>query len=68
MKRRLRSWKILLPLAVVAIAVGVAATAALAAKSAGVIRLAIMSDCKGAFAGGYELDIGGAQAALAASR
>src|SRR6266540_3473565 len=65
MKRRLRSWKIMLPLAVVAIAVGVAATAAFAARSAGVIRLAIMSDCKGAFAGGYELDIGGAQAALA---
>ncbi len=65
MKRRLRSWKIVLPLAVVAIAVGVAATAAFAARSAGVIRLAIMSDCKGAFAGGYELDIGGAQAALA---
>ena len=28
------------------------------------IKVAIMTDCKGAFAFGYELDIGGAQAAL----
>ena len=59
-----RKWKLLLPLAALAVA-----AAAIAASSLGatpkVIRLAIMSDCKGAFAGGYELDIGGAEAALA---
>ena len=32
---------------------------------AGEIRVAIMTDCKGAFGFGYEIDIGGAQAALA---
>src|SRR5688500_6559149 len=30
----------------------------------GAIKVAIMTDCKGAFGFGYELDIGGAQAAL----
>jgi len=59
-----RKWRLLLPLAALAVA-----SAAIAASSFGatskVIRLAIMSDCKGAFAGGYELDLGGAQAALA---
>jgi branched-chain amino acid transport system substrate-binding protein len=38
---------------------------ALAKSSGGDIRLAIMTDCKGAFGFGYELDIGGAQAAFA---
>src|SRR5919197_3492311 len=61
-----RRLSLLLPLALAGV-VGAAAIAAnsLAAGSASTIRLAIMSDCKGAFAGGYELDIGGAQAALA---
>ena len=61
-----RRRRLLLPLALAGV-VGAAAIAAnsLAAGSASTIRLAIMSDCKGAFAGGYELDIGGAQAALA---
>src|SRR5215211_5093395 len=30
----------------------------------GAIKIAIMTDCKGAFGFGYELDIGGAQAAM----
>jgi branched-chain amino acid transport system substrate-binding protein len=34
------------------------------ASGSGAIKVAIMTDCKGAFGFGYELDIGGAQAAL----
>ena len=60
-----RRWRLLLPLAAIAIVAAAIAASSLAARSASVIRLAIMSDCKGAFAGGYELDIGGAEAALA---
>ena len=61
-----RRWRLLLPLAAIAIVAAAIAASSLAARSAAsVIRLAIMSDCKGAFAGAYELDIGGAQAALA---
>jgi branched-chain amino acid transport system substrate-binding protein len=60
-----RKWTLLLPLAAMAIAAVTIVATSLASSSATTIRLAIMSDCKGAFAGGYELDIGGAQAALA---
>ena len=60
-----RRWRLLLPFAAMAIVAAAIAASSLAARSASVIRLAIMSDCKGAFAGGYELDIGGAEAALA---
>jgi branched-chain amino acid transport system substrate-binding protein len=64
MTRHRRSWKLLLPLAVAAVvATAVAATST--AAPAGDIRVAIMTDCKGAFAFGYEPDIGGAQAAFA---
>ncbi len=59
-----RKWKLLLPLAAVGAAAGAIAASSLAAAPS-TIRVAIMSDCKGAFAGGYELDIGGAQAAFA---
>src|SRR5919201_5844544 len=60
-----RRWKLVLPLSALAVAAAaIAATSTLAAGPS-VIKLAIMSDCKGAFAGGYELDIGGAEAALA---
>jgi branched-chain amino acid transport system substrate-binding protein len=41
------------------------ATGSLAASKAKVVKVAIMSDCKGAFGFGYEPDIGGAQAAFA---
>jgi branched-chain amino acid transport system substrate-binding protein len=59
-------WKLLLPLALFAVAATVAASGALAGPSQPApVRLAIMTDCKGAFAFGYELDIGGAQAAFA---
>src|SRR5207253_3331751 len=60
-----RRWRLLLPLAAIAIVAAAIAASSLAARSASVIRLAIMSDCKGAFGGAYELDIGGAEAALA---
>ena len=43
----------------------VAVSAAFAAPKAGPVKVAIMTDCKGAFAFGYEFDIGGAQAAFA---
>jgi branched-chain amino acid transport system substrate-binding protein len=59
-------WKLLLPLALFAAAATIGASGALATPSqAPPVRLAIMTDCKGAFAFGYELDIGGAQAAFA---
>ena len=66
MRFRLRSWKLLLPLASVVAVGSVAASLALASSSgdAQAIRVAIMTDCKGAFGFGYELDIGGAQAAF----
>jgi branched-chain amino acid transport system substrate-binding protein len=64
MKRR--RWKLLLPLALCAIAGTVATSGAIGATTQPKeVRLAIMTDCKGAFAFGYELDIGGAQAAFA---
>ncbi len=59
-------WKLLLPLTLFAIAATVVTSGALATSTQGkTVRLAIMTDCKGAFAFGYELDIGGAQAAFA---
>jgi branched-chain amino acid transport system substrate-binding protein len=66
-KPSLRRWKVVVPLAVLAAGISVAVSASLAATSAGKeIRIAIMTDCKGAFGFGYEPDIGGAQAAFAA--
>ena len=63
---KLRSRKLLLPLAAL-VALGlVSVSGSLAAPAQGTpVRVAIMTDCKGAFAFGYELDIGGAQAAFA---
>jgi len=61
----LRSWKTAVVMVVAAVGLGVAATASLASGKAGVIKVAIMTDCKGAFGFGYEPDIGGAEAALA---
>jgi branched-chain amino acid transport system substrate-binding protein len=59
-------WKLLLPLAMFAVAATVTTTGAFAGPAQpAAVRLAIMTDCKGAFAFGYELDIGGAQAAFA---
>jgi branched-chain amino acid transport system substrate-binding protein len=53
------------PLLAAAVVLAVAASASFAGAKAGVIRVAIMTDCKGAFSFGYDLDIGGAQAAFA---
>ncbi len=61
-----RGWKLLLPLAALVAFGAVFVPGSFASSSQATdVRLAIMTDCKGAFAFGYELDIGGAQAALA---
>jgi branched-chain amino acid transport system substrate-binding protein len=65
---RLRTWKLLLPLAVGVVAISAVSATSLAARSARSatpIKIAIMTDCKGAFGGATEVDIGGAQAAFA---
>ena len=66
MKRRLRTWKLVLPVvALVAAGAAIAGTSLAASEGTRAVRVAIMTDCKGAFGFGYELDIGGAQAAFA---
>jgi branched-chain amino acid transport system substrate-binding protein len=64
-KLAVRSWKTVVVLVAVAAGLTVAATASFAASKATVVKVAIMTDCKGAFAFGYDFDIGGAQAAFA---
>jgi branched-chain amino acid transport system substrate-binding protein len=62
-----RTWKFLVPLGVVAAAgVALGTTTATASQSAGVVKVAIMTDCKGAFGGAYEEDIAGSLSAFAA--
>jgi branched-chain amino acid transport system substrate-binding protein len=64
---RLRSWKTGAVLVVLAAGLAVGGTGSFAAsKAAKPVRVAIITDCKGAFGFGYEIDIGGAQAAFAA--
>src|SRR2546422_1103890 len=65
MKKPSLRWKTLVPLALAAAGLSVAASSSFASNRAGSIRVAIMTDCKGAFGFGYEPDIGGAQAAFA---
>jgi len=66
MRSKLRNWKLSLPLAAVLVVAGsIAASQSLASTAQNEIRVAIMTDCKGAFGFGYEEDIGGAQAAFA---
>jgi branched-chain amino acid transport system substrate-binding protein len=67
MSRLKRRWKLLLPLGLVAVAAVAVVSTSLAASGAAAreVRVAIMTDCKGAFGFGYEPDIGGAQAAFA---
>ena len=65
MSRFTRHWKLLLPLGVLVILASVVVSTSFAASKANVVKVAIMTDCKGAFGFGYEPDIGGAQAALA---
>jgi len=60
-----RRWKLLLPFGVIAVAASIVISTSLAASQAREVRVAIMTDCKGAFGFGYEPDIGGAQAAFA---
>jgi branched-chain amino acid transport system substrate-binding protein len=62
---RLKLWKLLLPLAVLGTVAAAIAATSVGTAAPSVIKVAIMTDCKGAFAGGYELDIGGALAAFA---
>ncbi len=62
---KLRSWKVAAVLFAATAAVAVWATGSLAASHAKVVKVAIMTDCKGAFAFGYDYDIGGAQGAFA---
>ena len=65
----LRSWRqaaVLVAIAAVGLTTLAFATGAAASSQQGkAVRVAIMTDCKGAFAFGYELDIGGAQTAFA---
>ena len=65
MSRLTRRWKLALPVGVLVIAASVVVSTSFAASSAREVRVAIMTDCKGAFGFGYEPDIGGAQAAFA---
>ncbi len=60
-----RKWKLALPLGALAIAAFAVVSTSLAASGAREVRVAIMTDCKGAFGAHYENDIGGAQAAFA---
>src|SRR4029078_6656972 len=61
----LRSWRTAAVLVVASVGVAVWATGSNASPHAKAVRVAIMTDCKGAFAFGYDYDIGGAQAAFA---
>jgi branched-chain amino acid transport system substrate-binding protein len=66
MRLKLRRGRLALPLAgVLAAGVLISTSGSLAAPATHTVRIAIMTDCKGAFGFGYELDIGGAQAAFA---
>ena len=65
MSRFTRHWKLLLPLGVLVILASVVVSTSFASSKAKVVKIAIMTDCKGAYGFGYEPDIGGAQAALA---
>ena len=62
---KLGRWKLLLPLAVLVVGSTIATSGALATTDqSNEVRFAIMTDCKGAFAFGYEVDTAGTIAAL----
>ncbi|HET8785912.1 MAG TPA: ABC transporter substrate-binding protein, partial [Candidatus Limnocylindrales bacterium] len=63
-RRYVRAWRLVLPLAALALGTTLLATSALGA-SGGVVRVAVMTDCKGAFGGAYEVGAAGANIALA---
>src|SRR6266545_542218 len=64
-KPSLRGWRIAVPLLAAVVGLTISASASFAGAQAGVVKVAIMTDCKGAFSFGYDFDIGGAQAAFA---
>jgi branched-chain amino acid transport system substrate-binding protein len=65
-RHNLRSWKTAAVLVVISAGMVLLASGAFASSHAArPVKVAIMTDCKGAFAFGYEIDIGGAQAAFA---
>src|SRR5436189_6148318 len=64
-KPSLRGWRIAVPFVAALVAVTVTASVSFAGAQAGVVKVAIMTDCKGAFSFGYDYDSGGAQAAFA---
>ena len=62
---KVRRWKLLLPLALLIVGGVLASSGAIAAAAAGgEVKIAIMTDCKGAFAFGYEVDTAGTIAAF----
>ena len=64
-KPSLRGWRVAVPVLVAVVGLTVTASVSFAGAKAGVVRVAIMTDCKGAFSFGYDYDSGGAQAAFA---
>src|SRR5436190_834040 len=64
-KPSLRGWRIAVPLLAAVVGLTVTASVSFAGAQAGVVKVAIMTDCKGAFSFGYDYDSGGAQAAFA---
>ncbi|HET7515889.1 MAG TPA: ABC transporter substrate-binding protein, partial [Gaiella sp.] len=63
-RRNVRAWKLALPLAALALGMTFLATSAFGA-SGGVVKVAVVTDCKGAFGGAYEVGAAGANIALA---
>src|SRR6478735_11660449 len=63
-RRNVRAWKLALPLAALALGMTFLATSAFGA-SGGVVKVAVMTDCKGAFGGAYEVGAAGTNIALA---
>jgi len=61
----LRSWKTTAVVVAAIAAIVIPVSASSASSSAKAVRVAIMTDCKGAFAFGYDVDIGGANTAFA---
>lgn len=61
----LRSWKTAAVVVAALAAIVIPVSASSASSSAKPVRVAIMTDCKGAFAFGYDVDIGGANTAFA---
>jgi branched-chain amino acid transport system substrate-binding protein len=63
---KVRKWRFLLPVALLVAGGTISTSGALAVPGqAGEVRVAIMTDCKGAFAFGYEVDTAGTIAAFA---